>query len=109
MAARYPASFSAIFGQTNILAVASTDNKDSLAWDSNYGATVVDLAAPGVNILSTNITGGYQFDSGTSCAAPHVSGAALLRLSACAHDTARLRKLLLDSVDPIPCLPSAPE
>jgi subtilisin family serine protease len=99
IAASYPASFSSFFGQTNILAVASTDNKDSLARDSNYGATVVDLAAPGVSILSTNTNMAYEFDSGTSFAAPHVSGAALLVLSACDQDTASLRKLILDSVD----------
>ena len=45
----YPASYTA----SNIIAVAATDQNDSLASFSNYGATSVDLAAPGTNIRST--------------------------------------------------------
>jgi subtilisin family serine protease len=45
----YPSSYSA----TNIIAVAATDKNDNLASFSNYGVTSVDIAAPGVNILST--------------------------------------------------------
>jgi subtilisin family serine protease len=40
---------------------------------SNYGADV-DVAAPGVNIASTYLRGGYTTISGTSMAAPHVAG-----------------------------------
>ncbi len=45
----YPSSYSA----TNIIAVAATDPNDDLASFSNYGASSVDIAAPGTNILST--------------------------------------------------------
>jgi len=45
----YPASYSC----DNIIAVAATDQNDKLASYSNYGATTVDLGAPGSNILST--------------------------------------------------------
>lgn len=45
----YPAAYDL----NNIISVAATDSSDQLAYFSNYGATSVDLAAPGVNILST--------------------------------------------------------
>lgn len=51
----YPASYDL----ENIIAVAATDHNDNLASFSNYGATSVDVAAPGVNILSTLPGGGY--------------------------------------------------
>jgi subtilisin family serine protease len=99
----YPASFAA----PNVVAVASTKSTDVLANDSNYGATSVDLAAPGVNIYSTSIAAApsdYTFLSGTSSAAAHVSGAAALVLSRCALDTAALKANLLAGVDHIPAL-----
>jgi len=74
----YPASFS----QDNVVAVAATDRFDQLASFSNYGATSVDLAAPGVAILSTTPNGTYSTYSGTSMAAPHVTGTIALVWSA---------------------------
>src|SRR5439155_7148428 len=99
---RYPASYGAApYNAPSVIAVASTDNRDTLASNSNYGATSVHLAAPGVNILSTWPSESYQYLSGTSMAVPHVSGAAALVLSRCTLDTAGLKNNLVATVDPI--------
>ena len=56
----YPASYDL----PNVVAVAATNDDDNLAWFSNYGFLSVDLAAPGVSILSTLPGGGYQPQEG---------------------------------------------
>jgi subtilase family serine protease len=96
----YPASFDA----PNVISVASTGYTDDISWFSNYGATSVDLGAPGEDILSTTIGNSYDYASGTSMATPHVAGAAALVLSFCDLSTAALKDTLLGSSDPLPSL-----
>ncbi len=67
----YPASY----GHDNLVAVAATTPSDSLATFSNYGATYVDLGAPGAGVQSTLPGNNYGSYSGTSMATPHVVGA----------------------------------
>ncbi len=73
--------FPAAFRLPNMIAVAAVDSAGNLASYSNYGASTVDLAAPGSNITTTGLPsqGNYiNFASGTSFAAPFVSGVAAL-------------------------------
>ncbi|MBI2034209.1 MAG: S8 family serine peptidase [Candidatus Levybacteria bacterium] len=61
----------------NVIGVAASDQNDNKASFSNYGSGV-DVAAPGVSILSTNYVGGYSSFNGTSMASPFVAGLAAL-------------------------------
>ncbi len=93
---QYPASYNL----PNIVSVAATDKNDGLASFSNYGATTVDLGAPGVGIRSTLPGNKYGSYSGTSMAAPHVAGvAALLKSKDSTRDDGTIKSLLLKYAD----------
>jgi subtilisin family serine protease len=97
----YPSSYAL----DNIIAVAATDNDDQLAYFSCWGATSVDIAAPGVSIYSTLPDGGYGYMDGTSMACPHVSGALALILARFPGiPAASARLLVFNSADPLPQL-----
>jgi len=105
--ASYPSNYNttAGAGYDAVIAVAAIDSNGSLASFSQYGATTVDLGAPGVNINSTLPVNKYGAYSGTSMATPHVTGAAALYASTHAGSTAsQIRSAILTSVLPTPSL-----
>lgn len=101
----YPSSYP----YDGVIAVAATDHNDGKAGFSSYGATTVDIGAPGVNILSTMLTSGgisdpsgYGAIQGTSMASPHVAGAAAMLAAYNPGATvAEIKAALLDGSDPV--------
>ena len=76
------------------------DSRHGWRGGSNFGATTVDIGAPGHSIMSTTPSNAYGWKSGTSMAAPHVAGAVGLFLSMYPEVTvSELRQALLDSGD----------
>jgi serine protease len=69
----YP-TYPAAYDLRNVVTVAATTRNDARYAPSNYGPTTVDLGAPGRDVLSTVRNDGYKGFSGTSMAAPHVTG-----------------------------------
>src|SRR5215213_2901897 len=68
----YPSSFAL----NGLIAVGASDESDRLASFSNWDSASISVAAPGTNILTTRMGGGYWSMTGTSAAAPVVSGIA---------------------------------
>ena len=95
----FPASYDA----ENVIAVAALANSpDRLAPFSNFGATSVDIAAPGVGVLSTGPGGAFRLANGTSMATPHVAGAAALIWSALpGASMAEVKQAILSTATPL--------
>ncbi|HEY2961266.1 MAG TPA: S8 family serine peptidase [Pyrinomonadaceae bacterium] len=121
--------FPSSFGAPNIISVAATSSTDQLASFSHFGKTTVDLGAPGLDILSTTppcsdpgpfpshpcdpdlplplnpTQDTYSRFSGTSMAAPHVSGSAALLWAQNPNLTVQqVKNLLLFNGDVAPSL-----
>lgn len=108
---QYPVCDDGPNGENFVIGVAAVDASDRLADFSNYGSKCIDISAPGVGIYSTQYVnaaelklakpyGGYW--SGTSVAAPLVSGAlALLKSAYPTYSPSQLRDILIASGDQI--------
>jgi len=89
----------------NVISVAALDRNDQLASFSNWGVKTVHVAAPGKDILSTWLGDAYRDASGTSMAAPQISGVAALILAKEPNlSVEKLKERILKSVDKLDSL-----
>ena len=111
---RYPANYDI----PSLISVAASDQADNLALFSNFGAVTVDLAAPGVGVLSTRAAqaidppfepfqsdNNYTVMSGTSFSSAFVAGAAaLLKVVKPTASAGQIKNAILEGVDQVPAL-----
>jgi subtilisin family serine protease len=106
------ASYPSGYPNANIIAVASITNTGALSSFSQWGATTVDIGAPGSGIYSTvpksakgRLVSGYASYNGTSMATPHVTGAAALYKSSYPSATAAdIKAAIMGAAIPTPSL-----
>ena len=99
-----------------MIAVTNTTRTDAKNSGAAYGLTTIDLGAPGITILSTDVNGTYTNKTGTSMATPMVTGAIALMYSAAdisrmlfyksniPAGTLMFRDVLLNGIDSIEAL-----
>lgn len=88
----YPARFN------SVIAVGAVDENNERAWFSNYGSAI-ELAAPGMNILSPVLNSSYEMWGGTSMAAPHVAGTAALVIASGVINNSDVRARLQNTAE----------
>jgi subtilisin family serine protease len=94
-------SYPSGYAVDNVIAVAAITKTGALASFSQYGATTVDLGAPGADVWSTTAFNGYSSYNGTSMATPHVTGGAALYAASNPLATAtQIKAALLESAVP---------
>lgn len=97
----YPAAYSL----DNILTVANVNYDGSLHYSSGYGKASVDVGAPGSYILSSTPNNSYSYMTGTSMAAPMVSGGAAMIYSHFNNiSLADVKEIIIKSVKPLDSL-----
>jgi subtilisin family serine protease len=97
----YPSNYT----NANVIAVASITSTGARSSFSNFGATTVDIGAPGSGIISTTAFNTYSNFSGTSMATPHVTGTAALYASVNpGASAAQIKNAILSSAVPTPSL-----
>jgi len=85
----------------NLISVGYINNDGCLNNSSNYGVSTVDMAAPGEEIFST-LVGTYGYSSGSSMAAPHITGLAAMIYAY--HDNiypAQVKELIINTMTPL--------
>ena len=89
----------------NLIVVAATEQNDTLRSDSDYGRSIVHLAAPGGTMPCLDKNGKYTTWQRTSAATPHVAGVAALLCAAKTEITVdEMKAALYGSVDPLTSL-----
>jgi len=96
-AVNYPAKY------PESIAVSASDSSDKLAYFSSRGPEIA-VIAPGVNVYSTKLGGGWRTMSGTSMACPHVAGLAALAIGAGISSPELVRQALTKAATPLPGL-----
>jgi subtilisin family serine protease len=108
--ANYPSNYNTTVGTStqaaasydSVIAVASITNTGAISGFSNFGATTVDIGAPGSGVWSTVPSNTYASYNGTSMATPHVTGAVALYASTKPVGTsaASIKQAILQSATP---------
>jgi len=101
----YFSSYPAAYDLPNIITVTAVNHRGEVPYWANYGTTHTDLAAPGVVIYSTLPGNSYGYYSGTSMAAPFVTGTAALILSKKpSASPVEIKNILLNNTTPLSSL-----